>query len=1173
MPSKEFNKIVKITYESDPKTLRAVHSHFNKMSEMGKINLDVAIKKGDIKRIERELNVVKKRTKYMAEDMESSISEALRKGSKRGTEKFLNEVHKASKGIGDLIQGSVEAVGNSLQSTGSSLARSATSAISKGIGKGLDYASDGLDEIGKKAGGISGGMMRGFGSVLGVASGMASSFAMVAQVLIDVEAKSKDLNRSLLEGGIASADLVDNAWDLYAALDAVRSFATDSKNNMLWGTLPEEQIQILNSFNSAGIALKNYINLSGTLNDQMKQYQSVTQVALTYAKMFGTQHTEMAIQQNKWAEELGGSLGFIEEQFALILDAAKSSGYNVKWFYSTIQQATSGVAIYNSRLSESAGMLIKMSRILGSQRAADRLASAGKEFTGTSIKDNIRTTLMAGQGKVQKAAEINEMKMNRDAVKKIGDIYNAGGKNSEDLKNAMGNLGVDIEQYLKTGKFTDKSGNELSEESLRKLASMTQGVMGGSVSREIDKLARAKDMTSGGILDLASNMDILSPQMQMYVKMNKAAAIFGKSIGQLEGMEEVAFQEATGMSGEEYRELRSVDQRMSADFDNIQQLSKEYATAGTSSERKGEIEKILKDTFGVMIDKQGKVFSQAGDAITSRDEYFMHVDVGIKEMTRQMDMNTQLAYEVATNTTDIGKILDMQIAEALERIYDVIGGLWDWFVKAWELIPGIDYDSSDELTMKEKGSMIETSRMKQEGFMKAIDNLDDEISKKEMDLSGETDVNKRKEIQAELDELNNKRAANVASLEAERKNESKITKATKRSELAFERKRLGITERHQKLVASGMESGEATSAIDLGRATLLGYAESQGVNISGERLDEATDALFDYMLELQRTEGISSADFLSPDNLAKYMKESGAANKILVGDVDVPGKADAIEDGMYDLLANTQKVGIDKLEYKKAMVDASASTMKHGADVTSMATLAALNEQLESGEITAEEHDKLFKEEIERINGVKSAIDNWADESKNGIDVQIEELKKNGTIYNKANDLLTKINKDLPSRIAKDMTEEQNRQLSGHYLLMNLLNESGGDLGSVEKLLRGKYKDEATDYFGSAENAFVRYSKFYHGKTPDQLTGLGGGMSMPAMPVQQAKDAIITPSGIVKTDPNDFILAMKPGGPLWGGGGGGGGGMNVTFNINGARDPKQVADEVIKILKEYNKYV
>jgi hypothetical protein len=567
-------------------------------------------------------------------------------------------------------------------------------------------------------------------------------------------------------------------------------------------------------------------------------------------------------------------------------------------------------------------------------------------------------------------------------------------------------------------------------------------------------------------------------------------------------------------------------------------------------------------------------------------------------------MNTQLAYEVATNTTDIGKILDMQIAETLERIYDVVGGLWDWLVKAWDLLPNVK-KSDKIISMKEKRGMIETSRNKQNEIMEQMDELDKEIAEKNLKLSEESDVNKRKDLQDEIAILENKKSGMTADLESERRNEKKITIATTRGELEWERRRLGVQDRHQKLVDSGMETNEATETVDILRGILIGYSEKEGLNANAKEIDEATDKMVEYLLELQRTQGISTKDFLDPKNLANHLNSSGAVPGLIteslkreagkwqgkqggkkqsllmsmatgfaskgfsgvIGNlvairsaaaafssmVDDPAYADEQQGGFpdYDLLAHGSNRKKAKIEKDMIKTSDAFDLQRNAVIAKSQESKDKLRYQYKGGLISKKDYDKGIEEETKNAEATIKGIDGMAEATKKGFEAQLNQLEANGSIYAKTEELLQEISDDLPSKTAKSLDD-----LMSKTMLINDLIASGKDPAEVEKLLSGPLSDEAKRIFGSEEQAYIEYRK---GLEKKELLGT-------------VDDAIITPGGIVKTDPNDWLIATKPGGPLWGGGAGGGN-MNLTFNISGAKDPRQVADEVIKILKEYNKYV
>lgn len=127
---------------------------------------------------------------------------------------------------------------------------------------------------------------------------------------------------------------------------------------------------------------------------------------------------------------------------------------------------------------------------------------------------------------------------------------------------------------------------------------------------------------------------------------------------------------------------------------------------------------------------------------------------------------------------------------------------------------------------------------------------------------------------------------------------------------------------------------------------------------------------------------------------------------------------------------------------------------------------------------------------------------------------------------------------------------------------------------SMEKEVAEHYKKFTADNLNMTKDAILKeieYYKLLADAIKASRNGNSAEVSRVAGKVTKVNDAIITPQGIVKTHPDDFIIATKRPQDIGGGKG------SVTVNINGGmyldqNSARKIGDEIIKALELQFKY-
>lgn len=700
---------VTLKIEADNKPLRDIPKKFEKdMKDAVRSAFDLD------KNVSIQItNLMKNSGKKFGSEVGGSMSDAFLKAWKANEKSFSTSVTrsldgaisnlKSPKEFGQKVaKGFLTGVGKSGNILGSALS-------AKGKGK-MSQSGKGNKAIGV--------LLRGLGPVVQIMSTLVGSLGSLISLLVDAEAQAKDFNRTLLDGGVAGGDLVQNLGDAGSQLELLREASVDFFNNAKWGTLAKDQLEIIAAYNEAGYTLKEMTQNTKNATEAMRAYQDVTKVALTYSKLLGMSTKEIASMQAGYMESMGASLGYIEGQFNAIYKTAQLSGFGVKRFTGMVQQATSGMAMYNVRIDEAAGLLQTLSGALSPEDAGKFLSTLNQGFAGEGMQDRFKRIMTTGQGKMKKIFQDSADDISFDFGKKL-----AGSMGSEAVMREFEGLGLDVNFDTAEGrKDVIKALGKLSpEEQARMLARVGDESKGGSkeISRELSKLMKISEGAAGGMDNMARNMGALDMGGVLAAQLNQMDAVLGKPLYKMNAKELAAFEAGTGISGEQLELLKEVDKTLHGNYEELK-------AQGKTSDTEEQIRQM--EAFGAAMDENGKMFqaqiaedgksfvdgtrqeiSSMGDYIQSRGDMIARAtEVGL-------DKNTALAQEIARNTTEVAKVLEMGVQYWLEKIYQLIGPIASWVAekmggrKSADVQAELNQVTKDEDKLREGISGLQTA--------------------------------------------------------------------------------------------------------------------------------------------------------------------------------------------------------------------------------------------------------------------------------------------------------------------------------------------------------------------------------------------------------------------------------------------------------------------------------
>ncbi|MHC4781364.1 MAG: hypothetical protein ACYTFG_22545, partial [Planctomycetota bacterium] len=308
--------------------------------------------------------------------------------------------------VGDALDVNLGGIMAKLKGVGEAMSK----AGSKTMGKGQNKVISGLSIA-------IGWLTKTLGRLIAKMALMGGIFALIIAGIMKVLNHGAKMNRAVMEGGAAFGDLASEGMTAYESMKDVRDAFKDVKRNMQWMQTGEEQLKILGAWSAAGYTVKEMAAGLKTAEERMKAYRAATETATTYATLLGMSTDEVAQNMSGYMDELGLSLDGVREKFAQVYDVASQSGFGTKRFFGMVLQATSGMAMYNVRLNETAGLLMHLGKILGQRRAEKKIGETGAPQT---MEEAITGTMKRGKGLSKKLVRAEAEKVGRGLIERVG---------------------------------------------------------------------------------------------------------------------------------------------------------------------------------------------------------------------------------------------------------------------------------------------------------------------------------------------------------------------------------------------------------------------------------------------------------------------------------------------------------------------------------------------------------------------------------------------------------------------------------------------------------------------------------------------------------------------------------------------------------------------------------
>lgn len=636
-------------------------------------------KKALEERFAKERKNVERLTKIKAEQERKKKLGVLGRAEERA-----GRIERGVEGTGGVMRSIAQGdFGDALKSVGRGL---------KGGGKRLGERADVMGAGKKKAGmELMGKFMGGLGKAAGALGAIVAAGIAVYKGIVAIDAKVTELNQSLLKAGTTAADMGATVDDLKTKMRDLHDAADFSFTNT-WGITGKDMGAVLTAFNQTGITVKRIRDEMGQGTTAMKAFQEATQAALVYANLLGESAPEIAEKMGTYMEGLGLTLQGVQDQFAAIYEVAKSSGFATKRFFGMVLQVTSGMSMYNVRLSETAVLLKDMMKAVGQKEGAELLQSLAGKTSKKGTQERY-ATMLADVGEKDTRDIVNRaaMKKARAIVTRVRDAGMTG--QFDQAAKVVGVKGADFTDPKKLAVALGKA----TAEQRRLLIGELQGLgkpaeaLAQAVSSLMDT-AEAMEGTGkdkrAGILKGMGNLD-LGGELALIAASTKLTG--GKLLDELTGMGRVIM-EQRGYSLEEQDKFAMLFRSMAGSF---QVLQKEAAGITSKDQISYEMQKHQAEQYGMAVqwdEKTGKaVIKEAvldglgniqwGDAaMKDLRDMLMERGAAFEALGKgEQDRQLELAKRTADATTAISHTLDQVIERLLIKIHGIAQKILGFF--------------------------------------------------------------------------------------------------------------------------------------------------------------------------------------------------------------------------------------------------------------------------------------------------------------------------------------------------------------------------------------------------------------------------------------------------------------------------------------------------------------
>lgn len=538
-------------------------------------------------------------------------------GGAQGIDSFIKDVTTGGDGGGG------GAVGDAV--TGSATEGAMDAATSGGGGGGLKGTMKSL-----------GGKLKALGPALTAIGGVAAIGAVFAKGLEQAKGLNKELADTVSYAELGTTTLQETNY----VMEQLRDAATDAGTNFRLGLKPEDHMQILGALQEEGGVLRDLRDEYGQWrNAALNTVQDIRVASIN----LGASNKEVASFVGEMMARHGRSFDEMQSNLDLMQQSAVDADMQAEDFFSTIQQMSSQLGLYNYNLEDSVDLLEGMSQVLNPEKA--------KEFTETMVggvkemghEERIRLATLSDQADIRdriKEAASENIK-NLDKQSKISSIManytDQTVRNTEDMQSALQNM----------------SNQERSE-----FIAEVRGSIGKETAKTLSKSSNLLEKSSGGIMDLSDAMASLGGTDNLALQTEMLESALGKDLSDMRSMVTKQF----GVDQDQLRMMRRLKEISSGGYSALQR-------AVQSNNPKDAVRKVA-EKFGIKArydEERNALVDENGDRIEDQYDVLDNLRDDVKS---QEETGLSTAEKQVKATQGIGRILETQIASLLNTVGD-----------------------------------------------------------------------------------------------------------------------------------------------------------------------------------------------------------------------------------------------------------------------------------------------------------------------------------------------------------------------------------------------------------------------------------------------------------------------------------------------------------------------
>lgn len=627
--------------------------------------------------------------------------------------------------------------------------------VSAGVGKGLARMGDILGPKIGKGGALAFGAVGGLVTVLGALAG----------VLLDTDKRMKDFNKSAV-GTYGSAGLAAlGGGRLDKGLRILNHTVTDLTGN--FGVNEQEALALFDSLDKGGLTLQRLTHGARSASAAQNELNDTLTRTYRVAGATGVGLSEYAQNLTDYVNDLGQSLDTVNDSFSQIARQASDSAFGTRRFYSMVVQASSGQASLNTRLEDTADLLMKMTKVLGAKKATEMAGQHASDMQGMGTQDRYRMILTTGAGRFRKNLAQDAGRQARSFAQDASGSAQLSAALTEsgvgqalgDAITAAGGAGANPQSTQELVRQLASMGRDQQDALVASLTSRDDGL-----GRRLGQLVTVARGTNGGMAQMADAMSGMSSGGSIVARLQSAMAVIGRPLNELTGVERMAAEQITGTSGEQFEMLQKVAANASGQFAILKQQQRNGATMSEATRQD------LATRFGATIDTEGTIRQarldsrgqlQLGEEISSSNQMIgSYMERTGDDLSNIKTEQSALMSDTYDATVSIGDVLENKMLYYVRGLYEDVG------------MPILDAVSK---FMGASASQVNTSSQIRRQVSLSVKAQQDILSErtrslqaKKTQLSSTTDTSVRERLQNEIKQLESGVASARSNIEQTR---------------------------------------------------------------------------------------------------------------------------------------------------------------------------------------------------------------------------------------------------------------------------------------------------------------------------------------------------------------------------------------------------------------------